>query len=721
MFQRDAASHLCATLLALAATTAFAQSPAQLAISAAKTEFRLGELISLELKFTSATPNRFLAGSRQYDRVGRLNGVERFEVEPADGVDDPLAGLPGGQGGMGGITGGPTVLSEKPYVLERVLNEYVRFRRPGEYRIRVVSQRVTEVEDPRQLEGARLMAVRGKPVEVTSNVLTLSILPASDAWIAQEIATARAALAQPYPPANEEIGKARRHAIDVLRALGTADAAMELLRAPADDTAFPAHITILSSPDRKQLLPRLEQFLVAPGQGIPDRLLDTLAELAEIVASGSTPEYPKDPEQQKQWQAESKRRADLRQRKQEEYIARLIESLPSKQPEARAVSLHGLLEIAMRGPQARPWLGSVAAGLAGEFRHLPAPMQMQLLESYWGAIRTPALLPVLRELLESPQLCDMALRRIYELAPDEGRRIILDEIRRPQRHFAFSVLAMLPDAALPDLDEVLAERRDALLILRYASGGIVKRVEEAYFAQSVEHRPCAGPLALYFLKYDPPVGEKLLGADFAKSGSPGACYDLGFQFLSLGRWAYSPALERLAIASLTSDKVPLKRGAAELLRKYGSAAAKKPLWEAMEYFRGWWKDRESDLNEKIGEESRQLELALRLALGRADAWVLTDAELRRLLDLCSSEWCRNDVKGWSVPRESPVYIFAHESSGVQRFTVDDYGPGDAEWLTRKVAQFPGGLSFRIQAPPFAGDVRERAEKAVRAAGRVVVQ
>lgn len=114
-------------------------------------------------------------------------------------------------------------------------------------------------------------------------------------------------------------------------------------------------------------------------------------------------------------------------------------------------------------------------------------------------------------------------------------------------------------------------------------------------------------MALYFLKYDPAVGEKLLRADFAKTGLPPACYDLGFQFVSLGRWAYSPALERLAIVSLTSDKVPVKRGAAELLGKYGRADAEKPLWDAMEYFRSWWKDREDQLDERIGDEGRQLE------------------------------------------------------------------------------------------------------------------
>ena len=81
----------------------------------------------------------------------------------------------------------------------------------------------------------------------------------------------------------------------------------------------------------------------------------------------------------------------------------------------------------------------------------------------------------------------------------------------------------------------------------------------------------------------------------------------------------------------------MKRGAAEVLGKYGSGAAEKPLWDAMEYFRGWWKGREEELKEKIGQESVQFERALRIALAQADGWVLQEPELNRLLALCSSE------------------------------------------------------------------------------------
>jgi hypothetical protein len=93
------------------------------------------------------------------------------------------------------------------------------------------------------------------------------------------------------------------------------------------------------------------------------------------------------------------------------------------------------------------------------------------------------------------------------------------------------------------------------------------------------------PLVFYFLQHDPTFGERELRQNLSTSG--------GFQFLDLGRYAMSSVLERLAIEYLASPSVPVKRGAAEVLGKYGSVAAKEPLWKTMEYFRSWWKGRES--------------------------------------------------------------------------------------------------------------------------------
>jgi hypothetical protein len=211
---------------------------------------------------------------------------------------------------------------------------------------------------------------------------------------------------------------------------------------------------------------------------------------------------------------------------------------------------------------------------------------------------------------------------------------------------------MLPDRHLPELNDLLASRGNDNLILRYATGDIVERVEHAYQArnkdlerQKLPH--CGGPIVYYFLKEDPPYGERELRKEMDDPAPFPACYDMAFQFHSLARYAYSPALEKLAIEFLASPKVPVKRGAAELLGKYGSAAARKPLWDTLEYFHSYWKGHEKQLDEEPqGQEGLQFERALRMALAQADAWKLEPAEFDRLLNLCTSKWCKQDVRDW---------------------------------------------------------------------------
>ena len=56
---------------------------------------------------------------------------------------------------------------------------------------------------------------------------------------------------------------------------------------------------------------------------------------------------------------------------------------------------------------------------------------------------------------------DLALRRLAQLAPDEARPLILREIQKPQRGATLKTLGSLPDAELPNLDDVLAANFEA--------------------------------------------------------------------------------------------------------------------------------------------------------------------------------------------------------------------------------------------------------------------
>jgi len=78
----------------------------------------------------------------------------------------------------------------------------------------------------------------------------------------------------------------------------------------------------------------------------------------------------------------------------------------------------------------------------------------------------------------------LALRRIYELAPEEGRRLIIAEMRRPSPRGGRQTLTILPDETLPETDSVFVdnfEKNDnpdihSVLIARYGSPNIFSRV-----------------------------------------------------------------------------------------------------------------------------------------------------------------------------------------------------------------------------------------------------
>ncbi len=514
---------------------------------------------------------------------------------------------------MGGISGGPLILSEEPFSFERILNEWVRFRKPGRYRVFVLSHRVSQTGQADRADYYLLLYARGTPVEIASNILNIEIRPAPASWVKEQIGAATRILDAPAT-GGDEAAKERTRAGRILRFLDTPEAAAELakhLSGGQDVDAYALHMGVLGSSHRKELLPLLEQRLVAPDQPVWDRYLDTLAFLAELAVSGGLmPPYPKSEHERETWVEESKRRAELREQKRNAYASRLFASLASKQPQAQPICVNTLLDFATRYGSEPPWLPNIVASLIANFRNLPVITQRDLLEYRWTTIKRPQIIPVLRDLYAKPPepqidppIEDTALRRLFEAAPAEARQILLAEIRHPTKNLRWSTLAMLPDRSLPDLNDVFVARAEAhdvdeRLILRYATGDIVKRVEKAYIERNEEldrqklpH--CMSPVVFYFLQHDPTFGEQELRQNLSTSGGFPACYDIGFQFLDLGRYAMSPVLERLAIEYLASPSVPVKRGAAEVLGKYGSVAAKEPLWKTMEYFRSWWKGRES--------------------------------------------------------------------------------------------------------------------------------
>jgi len=202
-------------------TGALQPQAVKLEISTVKRVFFMGEMIPLRLAFTASGPDSYYTETMTGDRSYRLDWAEAFVVDPVEAAEDPLEGKL--VGSLGGLSGGPELLSTKPFLLERVLNEWVRFRMPGTYRVYVLSHRVWSSEKLEQAGHGQWGAV------LVSNILTLEVRPTPPEWAAEQLAAAVKTLNAPISHRGED-RENRIRAGNILRFLDTRQAAAELVK-----------------------------------------------------------------------------------------------------------------------------------------------------------------------------------------------------------------------------------------------------------------------------------------------------------------------------------------------------------------------------------------------------------------------------------------------------------------------------------------------------------
>ena len=152
--------------------------------------------------------------------------------------------------------------------MERDLNEWVRFRRPGVYRVHVVSKRAWPasgaafgIEEKSIFDPDR--------ISLTSNILTLQIQSTPPDWAARQIADAVKVLDRPARQNPIEF-ESRRQAGRILRFLYTPEAAAELVKRRQEQQNGDPLIRTLHWEDREvDLGVRTSPFIDSAGRLIP--------------------------------------------------------------------------------------------------------------------------------------------------------------------------------------------------------------------------------------------------------------------------------------------------------------------------------------------------------------------------------------------------------------------------------------------------------------------
>ena len=696
-----------------------AQNPAGLSFTAAfknnQKQFHQGETLNLELSFSTSKPTTYVLDNATYDRSGRLE-IDDFVVDREESVVDPLddyfnSALFGFIGG--GLRGNPE-LTNKPQLVSADLNEWLRFDKPGRYRLYVVSHRVAKMKTPGDpFNGTGQIAV--------SNVIEFEILPPDKKWSTQKLNEAVTALAK--------ADGNHRAACRTLRFLGTTAAASEMIkrfRGEDDSCDFQYEFGLIGSPHRDFVVREMENALISPEQPVISSFINTLALLEFTRQSPPLPPYPGDDnkEQADQWSVQLKERQKAFNQLGLNYVRQLLAAVPRKSPRARAAALQTLVDFDWQLntddlAQSRTLLASISE----VFTRLPLDEQTSLLTYHWRPIASAAMVPVLRGILKRPddeqhllevkELRSIALTRFSELSPDEGRRIILDEIRRPTSRFHSNVLRSLPEETLPELDNLLATNLEesrgpkatndtevvSMLIERYATDSILPRVRAVFDEAGVGKWACRiqASLVAYFLRVDPESGGEYLNKAIAARGKGfTGCYSM--TLVDVAQLHMSPEVEAAAIAAVDDDNSEVVSQAARVLKDYGSADAEKALWQRLE-----------KLNEATSSNA-SIEQSLVSALTRSQAWLAGPEKLRRLHDLCRTDDNRHEVEELLRSWNSDIYLTLYAADGEPAsIGVAHYQINSVDALKKKLIQFPSGTVFKWRAVA-AGRSATRAEQ-----------
>lgn len=693
---------LCAILIIGPAANAGADAALSIVTRNHQTKFQLGEVIPLDLSFTAATPGRFSMNLARYDRSGRMQW-ETFVVSPTAGTADPLAVyFKAFRAFLGGGLTNFQYLSLAPIQIHLQLNEWVRFDRPGTYRLSVISQRVAD-----QQPGAR----QATPLELASNELTLEIVPADPAWQRAQLDRIRAGIAL-HPPAfpSQPDDDPRTAALAALRYLGTADAAREmagLFRSADSNTEFQCMFGLIGSPSRADGLREMKRLLAVPDFPVDERFLSTMS-LLSLDPDASSEELS------------NRREENLNQLGDE-----LLRVLPQKTGVALAVSTNTALGL-KQGPLSPEARQKVSEQIAAVFEMLPIDAKIGWLESRWEQVKGPEWIPLLRKIAseykefaipnemhayQSLELSAGALKNWYQLDPEGARQAVIAEIERPRPRFSVETLGILPDNVLPEAEQVIAghfvsttdfyaEGKLAALLFRYADRDVLPmvlpKIEKSIGTWACE--PQKNALA-YLSKVDEDIATPLIERAIAARSRTGCWKSV---LTELGSMHPASSLQEIAIQALYDPDAELATDAVNYLGRFGSAEAQPKLWQRFVDWSLVWKGRDAELRSSpIGPHAHAWDANLGQALVRALAsgqgWFTDEQQLHQIRSLATESLQQEVDADLREAAERPVPI-QDEGFTPPHFHVAQYEVYSLDDLKAKLKQFPGNTSFVFSAP-----------------------
>jgi len=639
----------------------------KISLEAAQASFPVGETIRLKYEFTADVPGKYVAGARYFDRSQR-SVLETFFTDRSADVRDPLREfweLPTA------ITGSrysaprePTLkLDASPQSDSVEITHYLRFLKPGRYRVYVVTHSA-------MAPGTQLKE-QGGPAIASENIVTFRILPQDLTAASREVDEIVARAHQQVSPRFTPVEAFRLFEIGTLKARKAA-ASLYTHRnnyGGSDDIAL---ATVLAAPSHAEAIALLRARIGDTTLVADENLIQELS-LLQFIQKNPTLTgaaiSAADRMKLNEWRSEL---ADLNAANWQFAAS----SVDKRAPNIRATTLHSLdhLSTYYFGSQLLPI--PVADRDRIRYQHLtslpdqpPQELANDLLNFRWSqTLPRDQVLAVLTQIYSAPPaqnasfIRETALKEIGKLDPQKAQSLFQEHVLAfdaPLDWNRIHAMNLLPSAELDDeLIRILEYRwtermsRASPIIGLYATDAILPRVKKVYEIYGADW-PCSmqAGILTYFLRVEPAYGVEKAGpaltAYYARGGSD--CHK-GSLLVDMALLRNAAELQPFVMAAL-NDARPQVAAAGAQVTAFGDQAKipLQPLLKRLRALHEEWADFDTrssdpDYMGRWNSGYNELERVLSIDFMNASDSAENATIWKQALDACITEACRTSLR-----------------------------------------------------------------------------
>ncbi len=640
----------------------------KITLDSAQTTFHIGETIRVKYAFTADAPGKYVAAARYLDRSQRSVLEAFFTDRPADAFD-PLSDFWDLHSALSGSQFSaprePTLkLDVSPQFDTIELTHYLRFSKPGRYKVYVVTRSALPPKDP--------VKPQGGPAIASENSVTFQILPQELAAASHEVDEIVARASQQPAPRFTPVEAFRLFEIATPKARKAA-ASLYTHRNNygwSDDIAL---ATILAAPTHAEAIALLHAGLSDVSLVVDENLI---LELALLQFAQKNPSVNASVIRGSDRYAVAAWRSQLA----EQVVVNwqlVAASVDRRAPDIRASTIHSLdhLSTYYFGSDLLPVPPADRDRIrAQHLTTLPdQPAQElanDLLNFRWSAsLPSDQVLAILQQIYSAPPaqsasfVRETALKEIAKLDPQKAQVLFRERVLQFDTPLDWNRIHSMNLPPSPEFDaeliRILEDRwtermsRVAPIIGLYASDSILPRVKKVYEIYGPDW-PCSmqAGILTYFLRVEPTYGVEKLGpalsAYYNRGGSD--CHQTSL-LVDLALLRNAPELRPFVSAAL-NDPRPTVAAAGARVAAFGDQAkiSLPPLLNRLRALHDEWPDYETHSNtdpeyvQKWKSGYSELESILSIDFVNSEDSPENAAIWKQALELCITDTCRNNLR-----------------------------------------------------------------------------